>query len=190
MNALEQQNQEKIDAIIESVRGVTNCARCGRRLTDPVSVKRGMGSVCYTFSGGGVFDKDLDASDDEWTRRRKLLQAGGEIDLGVNWRYPSEGIGLGYSMRVSLRFRDGRYEAYGLVNRFGPGRSGDGDKEIVFAQTVDIREAHQAAVDAGPTYTALTYRARRQAAKAATRQMKLKQKLQPALEGVTDHVRS
>jgi len=26
---------------------VTRCARCGRKLTDPVSIKRGYGPVCW-----------------------------------------------------------------------------------------------------------------------------------------------
>jgi len=188
MNALEQQVEEQIDAVELVARGVTNCARCGRTLTDPVSVKRGLGPVCYGLSGGGIFDGNMDVPDEEWARREKLLEAGGEIDLGVNWQYPVQGIGVGYTMRVSVRFREGQYEAYGFVNRYG---HPDGDDEIVFCRSLVLKEAYQAAIEAGPRFTAMAHRARQRAIRAAARQSGLFHALQTATpEGATDHVRA
>jgi hypothetical protein len=188
MNALVAEVEERFDEITSLARGAANCARCGRTLTDPVSVKRGMGPICYRSSGGEVFDKDMDASDEEWARREKLLEAGGEIDLGVNWQYPVQGIGVGYTMRVSVRFREGQYEAYGFVNRYG---HPDGDDEIVFCRSLVLKEAYQAAIEAGPRFTAMAHRARQRAIRAAARQSGLFHALQTATpEGATDHVRA
>lgn len=186
MNALEQQVEEQIDAVELVARGVTNCARCGRTLTDPVSVKRGLGPVCYGLSGGGIFDGNMDVPDEEWARRERLIVAGGEVDFGVNWRYPVEGIGVGYTMRVSVRFHEGRFETYGHVNRYG---HPDGDDEVVFVRTTDLKEAYQAAIEAGPRYTAMAHRAQVQAARAAARQSRVLELFRASKE-VTDDVRS
>lgn len=135
---------------------VMRCVRCGRALTDPVSMSRKLGPVCYRKSGGGVFDRDLKAGEKEWKRREKLLKSGGEIDLGVNWDYPDPGNFIrGSFMRISLRFRDGAFEAYGSVYR--PGR---GTEEVIFARGNDLRTVYAEAVAAGPIATAQAHRAR------------------------------
>jgi hypothetical protein len=125
------------------------CARCGRVLKNPESVARGIGPKCWKLVGGGVFDKDLDVGKLEWVRREKLLQDGGEIDLGVNWRYVKNGIPS--SMRVSVRYRDGKYEAYGRLLTFM-------GEEVVFARSEDLKTVYREAVGAGPMSTALAYR--------------------------------
>ena len=81
------------------------CMRCNRILSNPHSIARSLGPVCYKKSGGGVFDADLQADEKEWARREELLKAGGEIDFGVNWQYPL-GNGFSANMRVSLRYRE------------------------------------------------------------------------------------
>lgn len=60
------------------------CQRCKRGLRDPKSVERGLGPVCYSQSGGGIFAADLDADEKELARREENLKNGREIDLGVN----------------------------------------------------------------------------------------------------------
>ena len=96
-------------------------------------------------------------------RREKVLQAGGEIDLGVNWQYyePDEGI---YNMRVSVRHKDGAYEAYGHLYLIGKGA-----REVVFVRSQDLKLVYREAIAAGPTYTAQAYRMRREAGKKAMR---------------------
>src|SRR5690606_19457919 len=96
-----------------------SCTRCGRGLKDPVSLRRGMGPVCWARSRGGTFDRLLDASDEEWQTREDLLRAGGEEDLGANWRWPLfvDGVTITVQARISVRYdreRD-RYEAYARV---------------------------------------------------------------------------
>ncbi len=121
------------------------CTRCHRRLTDPVSLKRGMGPVCWAASNGSLFEGDLNASEGEWARRERLLRAGGEIDLGSNWDFD---LGEDYfptKVRVSVRFRNGRFEAYGaLANPVTPVEA-----EVVFAASTDLRSVYEAAVAAG-----------------------------------------
>jgi len=142
---------------------VGTCVRCGRKLTNPHSIARSLGPVCYAKSGGGVFDADLQVDEKEWARREQLLKAGGEIDLGVNWDYPDPGnLIRKYTMRMSLRYRDGAYEAYGRI--FAPGEN---PKEVVFARSVDLKAVYREAVAAGPTYSAMAYRARQQAGRKA-----------------------
>lgn len=45
------------------------CMRCNRILSNPHSIARSRGPVCYKKSGG--------ADDKEWARREELLKAGG-----------------------------------------------------------------------------------------------------------------
>ncbi|MCL6558022.1 MAG: DUF6011 domain-containing protein [Firmicutes bacterium] len=129
---------------------VRECARCGRKLKDPKSIAREIGPKCWRLSGGGVFDKDLDVDELEWMRREKLLQDGGEIDLGANWRYVDNN--MEYPMRVSIRYRSGLYEVYGFLG------TGEDGKTVVFTQNQDLKSAYRVAVEAGPMYTAMTYR--------------------------------
>jgi len=134
----------------------SKCARCGRALKDPVSIERGIGPVCYEKSGGGVFDADLNVDEKEWQRREELLKHGGEIYLGVNWDYPDPGnLIRGYTMRVSLRYRDGAFEAYGRMYK-----AGQGYKEVIFERSADIKTAYKAAILAGPLSTAQAHRTR------------------------------
>lgn len=133
-----------------------SCVRCGRKLTDPRSVQRGMGPVCWTASKGDVFERDLEATPQEWERREQLLRQGGEIDLGANWRYididPQMALQLPWQLRVSVRFRDGEFEAYGCASW------GQESREIVFVRSSDLRSAYAAAVQAGPVSSARAYR--------------------------------
>ncbi|NPV30757.1 MAG: hypothetical protein HPY58_14165, partial [Firmicutes bacterium] len=66
-----------VNEIKETDQGVGTCARCKRKLTNPHSVARSLGPVCYGKSGGGIFDADLQADEKEWARREELLKAGG-----------------------------------------------------------------------------------------------------------------
>lgn len=124
------------------------CARCGRAISDPASLARGVGPVCWRACGGDIFAADLQADQTEWDRREQLLREGGEIDLGVNWRYidhdPNMALQLPWQLRVSVRFRDGAFEAYGVASWAGQ------SKEIVFGRSADLRSAYAAAVQAGP----------------------------------------
>lgn len=106
-----------------------------------------------------MFDDDLKADEKEWTRREQLLKAGGEIDLGVNWQYP---LGNGFStpMRVSIRYRDEAYEAYGAVYSLL------GGEEIIIARSENLKEVYREAIAAGPTYSAMAYRERKRADRA------------------------
>lgn len=141
-----------------------SCMRCNRILSNPRSIARSLGPVCYKKSGGGVFDADLQADEKEWARREELLKAGGEIDLGVNWDYPDPGNMIrGYSMRVSVRFKDGAFEAYGCL--YKPGK----EEEVVFARGQDLKVIYREAIAAGPTATAQAYQARKQAFRQAKR---------------------
>jgi hypothetical protein len=137
------------------------CVRCGRQLNDPISIDRALGPVCYAKSGGGIFNRDLEADEKEWERREELLKNGGEIDLGVNWDYPDPGnLIRGCFMRISVRFRDGAFEAYGHV--YKPGREAE---EVIFARGTDIKTVYRAAVVAGPISNAQAHRARQNARK-------------------------
>jgi len=138
---------------------MAKCARCNRPLSNPHSIARSLGPVCYAKAGGGIFDSDLQADDSEWARRAKYLQAGGEIDFGVNWDYPDPGNFIrSYSMRVSVRYRDGAFEAYGCLMK--PGKD---QEEVVFARGQDLKVIYREAIAAGPTCTAQAYQARKQA---------------------------
>lgn len=133
--------------------GSVSCARCKRRLSDPVSVQRQLGPQCWRSSGGGSFDGDLDASPEEWERREVLLRdASGEVDFGANWRYidpdPSMALQLPWHLRVTVRYRDGAFEAYGLAD-WGPDQ-----RELVYHRSLDLKSAYTAAVSAGPASTA------------------------------------
>ena len=143
------------------------CARCNRALKDPKSIDRGMGPKCWSESGGGIFAPDLDADDKEWARREEALRAGEEIDVGANWDYPDPGnIIRGYYMRVSVRYKDGSFEAYGHLTK-----AGQPCQEVVFARG-DIKAAYKAAVEAGPRYTAMAHRMRKQAGRKARKHMR------------------
>lgn len=145
------------------------CARCHRRLTDPVSIYRGTGPVCWAASGGDAFEADLEASDEEWTRREQLLRAGGEIDLGCNWEYDEGEDYLPCTVRVSVRFvgphpgrPEGVFEAYGrLINSSW---LVDG-AEVVFSSGTDLRAVYAAAVMAGPRCAAQAAWRRKQLAR-------------------------
>lgn len=140
-------------------RQASNCCRCGRRITDPASLSRGMGPICWTESQGDVFESDLQATDEEWVRREQVLRRGGEIDLGANWRYVEhdESMALQFpqQMRVSVRYRDGAFEAYGQVSWGGISR------EVVFLRSLDVQTAYAAAVQAGPASNAAAHRSLR-----------------------------
>ncbi|OPY63645.1 MAG: hypothetical protein A4E56_00368 [Pelotomaculum sp. PtaU1.Bin065] len=142
------------------------CIRCGHRLKDPKSIKRGIGSICYRDSGGGTFDGDMDAVPEEWQRREQILKRGGEIDLGVNWQYPVPGDMLPANMRVSIRCNDGFFEAYGCVLKT------DGNEEILFARGTDLKDIYRVAVEAGPSCTAQAYRSRVKAYREAKKSMR------------------
>jgi len=58
-------------------KGVGECGRCGRKLTNPHSIARGLGPICYKRSGGGIFDSDMMASEEEWADRAEDLRRGG-----------------------------------------------------------------------------------------------------------------
>lgn len=139
--------------------GSGRCMRCNRPLSNPHSIARCLGPVCYRKAGGGVFDADLQADEKEWARREELLKAGGEIDFGVNWQYPL-GNGFSVNMRVSLRYRDGVFEVYGKI--YDP----RGDREIIIASSGNLRAAYKEAIAAGPTYTAMAYRERKEVGRA------------------------
>lgn len=164
--------QTMADEIQKAIQGVGTCARCKRKLTNPHSVAKSLGPVCYAKSGGGVYDADLKANEKEWARREKFLKAGGEIDLGVFWDYPDPGNMIrSNNMRVSIRYNNGAYEAYGCLTK--PGKD---QKEIIFARGQDLKIIYREAVAAGPTYTAMAYRARREAGKEAMRQWRQAEK--------------
>lgn len=144
------------------------CDRCNRGLSDPKSIERNMGPVCYEKSGGGIFDADMLADDREWTRREEVLKHGGEIDLGVNWDYPDPGnLIRGYQMRVSVRYKDGAFEAYGAL--YKPGQE---NQEVVFSRGSDIKDVYGKAVAAGPSYTAKAYQTRKCSQRKAMKAMK------------------
>lgn len=144
---------------------VGTCLRCHRRLTNPHSVARMLGPVCYGKSGGGAFDRDLQVSEEEWQRREKLLQSGGESDFGY-WDYTVQTEGssvvLTRVMRISVRYRDGMYEAYGHVDSIAHSVQA----ETLFYRGNDIRECWRAAVAAGPESNARAYRVRHETARA------------------------
>lgn len=133
------------------------CARCGRQLKDSRSIARGIGPRCWRLSGGGIFDRDLNVDEAEWERREELLKNGGEIDLGANWQYAENGTRG--RMRVSVRYREGAYEAYGKIEV--PSYAG---RETVFARGSDLKAIYRAAVEAGPVCTAQAHRATRKKA--------------------------
>lgn len=138
---------------MDAIKSAGRCACCGRALTDPQSVARSMGPVCWGKCNGDVFEADLDASDEEWARRQQLLLRGGESDLGVNWRFTDGPLQVPLPMRVSMRHKDGAFEAYGSVAFVG-----SEVKEIVFARGQDIRAVWREAVNAGPRCNAETER--------------------------------
>lgn len=143
---------------------VGTCLRCHRRLTNPHSVARMLGPVCYRKAGGGAFDADLEASDQEWADREEFLRRGCEEDFGYwDWveQTPDGPVIVTRAMRVSVRWRDGAFEAYGeaLV--------AEQAREQVFYRGPDVREAWRAAVAAGPESNARAYAVRRELARAA-----------------------
>lgn len=145
------------------------CTRCHRGLKDPQSVARSMGPICWAESGGDIFEADLQADEKEWTRREELLRHGGEVDFGVNWQYPvpDNVLPTAFNLRVSVRYKDGNFEAYGVV--YGPGTN----YEIVFASSPDIKAIYRAAVEAGPTCTARAHWTKMQAVKKARKMMRI-----------------
>jgi hypothetical protein len=142
---------------------IDECTRCGRALKDPVSVERRMGSVCWAKSQGDVFEKDLEASEEEWARREHVLRIGGEIDLGVNWpwldpeKVETHALVLPQTMRVSLRYDDsfGAFVASGVV----------AGVEVIFSLHTDLKAAYRAAVNMGPAREAEYHRYRRRMAR-------------------------
>lgn len=142
------------------------CARCKRPLKNPSSIARSLGPVCYKKSGGGVFDADMQVDEQEWARREELLKKGGEIDFGVNWDYPDPGnLIRSCTMRVSVRYKDGAFEAYGSLFKYSSKES----EEVIFARGQDLKAIYREAIAAGPTATAQAYQARRQAFREAKR---------------------
>ncbi|MGB9866739.1 MAG: DUF6011 domain-containing protein [Bacillota bacterium] len=159
--------KEKLLKAEQSNRSTTNvadrgptgkCIRCGRRLTRPSSVSRRLGHVCWVKSKGELFQNELTTTPQEWERREQLLRSGGEHDFGywdcvVNTEYgPSV---LYHAMRVSVRYRDGMFEAYGVIDQAGV------REERVFYKGTSVRDCWQAAVAAGPESQAEAYRAER-----------------------------
>lgn len=146
------------------------CLRCGRRLSNPHSIARGLGPICYRKSGGGAFDRDMEVADAEWERRAEDLRRGGEWDFGYwDWVMETEWgpVVMTRAMRVSTRFRDGAFEAYG--ERF----LSDGTSEdVVFYRGDNIREAWRAAIAAGPESNAMAYRVKRETERAWKAQAK------------------
>ncbi|WP_353733696.1 DUF6011 domain-containing protein [Syntrophothermus sp.] len=57
--------------------------RCNRVLSNPHSIARSLGPVCYKKAGGGVFDADLQADDNEWSRAAKYCDLH-QLDI-VEW---------------------------------------------------------------------------------------------------------
>lgn len=123
------------------------CKVCGHALTATMSVAKGIGPVCWAKCGGQTFEPVLEAKDEEWERRENVLRAGGEMDFGVNWRHIISEKHLPQTMRVSVRFREGMFEAYGVV--FG-GFGHAADQTLIFTLSPDIKVAFAAAVEAGP----------------------------------------
>lgn len=90
----------------------TRCSRCGRRLTDPVSVSRGIGPVCRSKGGGGSIGTDstsgrnyiVDTSGynriDEDITDGVRLERRGELDCWTNVpalvRHHADGFDWGY----------------------------------------------------------------------------------------------
>lgn len=157
----------------------TNCIRCNRVLKDPKSVKRGMGPVCWAESGGDIFEKDLEADEKEWARREEVLKSGGEIDFGVNWQHidydPEMALQLPTTMRVSIRYRDGAFEAYGYI--YHP----QGNREEVFCRSTDIQVAYRAAVNAGPQSNANVVQIQRKQRRKFKQLQKQQQKMKLAI---------
>ncbi|HHY95893.1 MAG TPA: hypothetical protein GX513_12935 [Firmicutes bacterium] len=151
-------------------KGVGNCARCGRKLTNPHSIARNLGPVCYAKSGGGAFDGELQATEEEWHRREQLLQRGGEHDFGW-WDYVErtrDGLApVKRGMRISIRCEMGRYIAYGAICRLG-----DVTGEVVFYSGCDLKAAWRAAIAAGPESNAAAYRVEREITRAWKAQLK------------------
>jgi hypothetical protein len=145
-------------------KGSGSCGRCGRKLTNPHSIARNLGPVCYRKSGGGAFDGELQADEEEWQRREQLLQRGGEHDFGW-WDYveqtPDGPVPVTRGLRISIRCEMGRYIVYGAFHKFGLVTG-----EIVFYNGTDLRAAWRAAIAAGPECNAAAYRVRRDIARA------------------------
>lgn len=150
--------------MVDEIRRSTKCARCGRKLTDPTSVRRGMGPVCWAACKGDVFEKDLEASDEEWAEREQDLKAGAEIDFGCNWRYMPDPNSLPVSGRISLRYvgSEDCFEAYAHVPIPEP-------HEISLGKSRDIRIAYEIAVRSGPEMEATAYRMTRAARRRSRR---------------------
>lgn len=149
--------------------GSSTCERCKRGLTNQVSRSRGLGPVCYGKSGGGVFDKDLEADEKEWERRREHLMLakaegepyGPEIDLGVNWRVYRDGyLPLSIGIAIRYNFDTENFEAYGRINHLS---ADDPNFETVYYSGKDLKEAYRAGVAAGPKEQANCDRAVRSA---------------------------
>lgn len=136
-------------------------------MTDPKSVRRGMGPDCWFKTGGQDLEKILDASPEEWAKREESLRRGNQDpSFGVaQWPYLGDDTMVGV-MRVSVRYvaYTGYFEAFGVI--YMP----DGHpREIVFHQSKDIRAAYEAGVMAGPQAKARAYKAQRDSARAARR---------------------
>ncbi|EMT38215.1 hypothetical protein TthWC1_2281 [Thermoanaerobacter thermohydrosulfuricus WC1] len=145
------------------------CARCNRPLSNPHSIARSLGPVCYRKSGGGAFDNDLNASEKEWARREEILKSGAEIDFGVHWQYPlSDGIIA--HMRISVRYSNGVFEAYAQI--YDPRKyfscAFTSDEQIIIARSENLKEVYKEAIAAGPTYSAMAYREERNRKKKRT----------------------
>lgn len=145
-------------------KGPSGCMRCGRKLTNPHSIARNLGPVCYKKSGGGAFESQLEVPEEQWELRAEAMRRGGEADFGY-WdcvvQTEHGPVVLIRAMRVSVRFRDGAFEAYGT--RFLPG---GGKEDVVFYRGGDVRECWRAAIAAGPESAAAAYRTQREIARA------------------------
>lgn len=157
--------EKSLDERIQTLQGKGSgqCARCNRALKDPVSIDRGLGPVCYSKSGGGVFDKDMEADEQEWDRRKQHLMLartplgngqfepyGPEIDLGANWTFYRPEISvlpLRGSISVRYNFDTENFEGYARIHQLP---KNDPNREIVYYSGKDLRAAYRAAVSAGP----------------------------------------
>lgn len=128
------------------------CARCNRLLTDPESIKRGLGPVCAAKVRLSAFTSDLQLDNREINAIADRLKRGGERDYGCNWRYYHADTEQFYTVRISLRYNRNKekFEVYGFIQGFVPNNK----NEFVITETADIREAIEVACFAGPRYTA------------------------------------
>lgn len=143
---------------------VGQCRVCGRRLTDPASVARGIGPICWRKAGGGLFERVMEADERTWAERERILKNGGEYDLGSNWQMDIQESLVPLKARVSIRWNPEQhvYEVY-AVGWFGHERR----EERVLFSSPNIKEAFLAGVQAGPELTASALARQRALARAS-----------------------